>query len=93
MTLTLDQLNAADQTAFTALLDGVYEHSPWIAAQTWSQGPFRTLTHLKYALARTVREAPLQAQMDLIRVHPELAGKAAVAGQLTAESTTEQSKA
>ncbi len=93
MTLTLDQLNAADQAAFTALLDGVYEHSPWIAQQTWSQRPFRTLTHLKYALAQTVRQAPQPAQLDLIRAHPELAGKAAVAGQLTAESTHEQSKA
>lgn len=93
MTLTLAPLNEADQAAFTALLDGVYEHSPWIAAQTWSQRPFQTLTHLKYALARTVREAPLQAQLDLIRAHPELAGKAAVAGHLTAESTNEQSKA
>lgn len=93
MTLTLDQLNAADQAGFTALLDGVYEHSPWIASQTWAAKPFRTQTHLKHALAATVRQAPEAAQLDLIRAHPELAGKAAVAGQLTAESTHEQSKA
>nr|MBP7485592.1 2-oxo-4-hydroxy-4-carboxy-5-ureidoimidazoline decarboxylase [Aquabacterium sp.] len=93
MTLTLDQLNAADQATFTALLDGVYEHSPWIASQTWSARPFRSLTQLKYALATTVRQAPEAAQLDLIRAHPELAGKAAVAGQLTAESTNEQAKA
>ena len=93
MSLTLDQLNNADQAGFTALLDGVYEHSPWIAEQTWAQRPFKSLPHLKYALAQVVRQAPPEAQLGLIRAHPELAGKAAVAGQLTSESTNEQSKA
>ncbi|MBA4108381.1 MAG: OHCU decarboxylase [Leptothrix sp. (in: Bacteria)] len=93
MSLTLDQLNTADQAGFTALLDGVYEHSPWIAEQAWAQRPFKTLAHLKFALAQVVRQAPQASQLGLIRAHPELAGKAAVAGQLTAESTNEQSKA
>ena len=93
MNLNLDQLNGADQAGFGALLDGVYEHSPWIAQQAWVQRPFKSLPHLKYALAQVVRQAPQEAQLSLIRAHPELAGKAAVAGQLTAESTNEQSKA
>ncbi|HET8869298.1 MAG TPA: 2-oxo-4-hydroxy-4-carboxy-5-ureidoimidazoline decarboxylase [Aquabacterium sp.] len=93
MRLTLEQLNTADQATFTRLLDGVYEHSPWIAQQTWARRPFSTLAHLKHALARTVRSAPLEEQIQLIRAHPELAGKAAIAGELTAESTDEQSRA
>ncbi len=93
MNLTLAQLNTADQADFTALLEGMYEHSPWIAEQAWAQRPFKSLPHLKYALAQVVRQAPQDAQLGLIRAHPELAGKAAVAGQLTAESTNEQSKA
>ncbi|HET8695071.1 MAG TPA: 2-oxo-4-hydroxy-4-carboxy-5-ureidoimidazoline decarboxylase [Aquabacterium sp.] len=93
MRLTLDQLNAADQATFTRLLDGVYEHSPWIAQQTWSRRPFATLAQLKHAMAHTVRSAPLEEQIQLIRAHPELAGKAAIAGELTAESTHEQSRA
>lgn len=91
--LTLDQLNAADQAGFMALLDGVYEHSPWIAEAAWSQRPFVTITQLKYAMAQVVRQAGPDKQKALIRAHPELAGKAAVAGQLTAESTNEQSRA
>ena len=91
--LTLDELNAADQAGFIALLDGVYEHSPWIAQAAHARRPFRTLPQLKHALAQVVREAPLDKQLGLIRAHPELAGKAAVAGELTAESTNEQSKA
>jgi N-carbamoyl-L-amino-acid hydrolase len=91
--LTLDQLNAADEAAFTALLDGVYEHSPWIAAQAWRQRPFASLAQLKLALAEVVRGAPGDARLGLIRAHPELAGKAMVSKTLTAESTNEQGKA
>lgn len=93
MTLTLDQLNAADQSGFVAMLDGLYEHSPWIAEAAWSACPFSTLAQLKYVLATVVRQAGAERQKDLICAHPELAGKAAVAGQLTAESTDEQSRA
>ena len=90
---TLDLLNAADQAKFTQLLDGVYEHSPWIAAQTWSKRPFQNLAQLKLALVEVVRESSKDLQLGLIRAHPELAGKAMVSKTLTAESTNEQGKA
>jgi N-carbamoyl-L-amino-acid hydrolase len=93
MPLTLEQLNAASPAEALALLDGLYEHSPWIAEQALAQRPFRSLAHLKHALAQVVRTAELDAQLGLIRAHPELAGKAMVAQSLTAESTNEQSKA
>lgn len=93
MPLTLEQLNAASPAEALALLDGLYEHSPWIAEQALAQRPFRSLAHLKHALAQVVRTAELDAQLALIRAHPELAGKAMVAKSLTAESTHEQSKA
>ncbi|WP_312785029.1 2-oxo-4-hydroxy-4-carboxy-5-ureidoimidazoline decarboxylase [Acidovorax temperans] len=93
MPLTLEQLNAASPAEALALLDGLYEHSPWIAEQALAQRPFRSLAHLKHALAQVVRTAALDAQLALIRAHPELAGKAMVAKCLTAESTNEQSKA
>ena len=93
MPLTLEQLNAASPAEALALLDGLYEHSPWIAEEALAQRPFRSLAHLKHALAQVVRTAELDAQLTLIRAHPELAGKAMVAKSLTAESTNEQSKA
>ena len=93
MPLTLEQLNAASPAEALALLDGLYEHSPWIAEQALEQRPFRSLAHLKHALAQVVRTAELDAQLALIRAHPELAGKAMVANSLTAESTNEQNKA
>jgi beta-ureidopropionase / N-carbamoyl-L-amino-acid hydrolase len=91
--LTLGQLNAASPAEFTALLDGTYEHSPWIAERAASQRPFHSLAQLKLALVRVVRECGREAQLQLIRAHPELAGKAMVAKTLTAESTHEQGKA
>ena len=91
--ITLNQLNAAPQAEFTQLLDGVYEHSPWIAGNAWCQRPFDSLAQLKQALAQAVRKAPPDAQLALICAHPELAGKAMQSNSLTAESTNEQVKA
>jgi N-carbamoyl-L-amino-acid hydrolase len=91
--LTLDRLNAASRDDFTALLDGTYEHSPWIAAQAAEARPFRSLAALKRALVEVVRKSPREQQLALVRAHPELAGKAMVAKSLTAESTHEQGRA
>ena len=91
--LTLDRLNAGTPAAFAAALDGVYEHSPWIAEQAAAKRPFATLAQLKHALVTVLRDAGREAQVALIRAHPELAGKAMVSQTLTAESTNEQGKA
>ena len=93
MAITLDQVNAAGAEEAAQLLDGLYEHSPWIAQQALAQRPFRSLSHLKQAMADIVRAAPLERQLALLRAHPELAGKAMVAKTLTSESTNEQNKA
>jgi N-carbamoyl-L-amino-acid hydrolase len=91
--ITLQQLSAASQAEFTALLDGTYEHSPWVAEAAWAQRPFESLAQLKRALVEVLRGAGRDAQLTLIRAHPELAGKAMVSKTLTAESTNEQGKA
>jgi N-carbamoyl-L-amino-acid hydrolase len=91
--LTLERLNAADDAGFVALLDGIYEHSPWVAERTAARRPFATLAQLKRALVETVSRASRDERLALLRAHPELAGKAMVAKALTAESTHEQGKA
>ena len=93
MTITLEQLNAAPRDQAAQMLRGLYEHSDWIAEQALDQRPFRALAHLKHAMARVLKDAGREAQLQLIRAHPELAGKAMVSKTLTAESTNEQSKA
>jgi N-carbamoyl-L-amino-acid hydrolase len=93
MTLTIAQLNAAVPAEAVALLDGIYEHSPWIAQRALPARPYRSLAHLKHALVRALAASTPEEQVGLIRAHPELAGKAMVSKTLTAESTNEQSKA
>ena len=93
MTLTLDQINNAPHGETLQLLDGLYEHSPWIADKALAARPFKSLAHLKHAMTVVLKNAGKQAQIDLIRAHPELAGKAMVSQNLTTESTHEQQTA
>jgi len=93
MPASLDHLNTCSADEFAAILDGIYEHSPWIAGRAASRRPFATLAALKQALQAVVSEADQEAKLTLIRAHPELAGKAAIAGELTAHSRGEQATA
>jgi N-carbamoyl-L-amino-acid hydrolase len=93
MALTLQQINGASAQQAAQLLDGLYEHSPWIAQAALAHRPFRSLAQLKHAMARIVAEAAPEAQLELLRAHPELAGKAMVSDRLTAESSNEQANA
>lgn len=93
MAMTLEQLNTAPPAEVLAQLDGLYEHSPWIAQAALARRPFASLAQFKHACAAVVQGAGLDAHLGLIRAHPELAGKAMVSNSLTAESTHEQGKA
>lgn len=93
MTLTLDHINNAPHAEALQLLGGLYEHSPWIADKALAARPFQSLAHLKHAMTVVLKNAGKQAQTDLIRAHPELAGKAMVSQSLTTESTHEQQTA
>ena len=87
---TLDQINAAAPDEFVRLLDGAYEHSPWVAERALARRPFASLAQLKVALSDAVRDAGRELQLALVRAHPELAAKPSVATALTAESSGEQ---
>ena len=89
---SLSDLNASSAEQFVQQLHGIYEHSPWIARRAAGARPFASLTALKRELQRVLGQASPDEQLGLIRAHPELAGKAAIAGQLTAESTREQAR-
>ena len=93
MTITLEQINKAPDFEATTLLAGLYEHSPWVVQRALEKKPFASLAQLKHALANAVNHADLAEKLALLRAHPELAGKAIVAGDLTAESSHEQSTA
>ncbi len=93
MHLTLDQLNTAPLAEAVLLLDGLYEHSPWIAEEALAQRPFASQAHLKHAMTQVLDAAGREPQLALVRAHPELAGKAMVSQTLTTESTNEQNTA
>jgi len=91
--ITLADVNALDRAGFVAKLGFLFEDSPWIAEATWPARPFGDLDHLHQALCATMYAAPADRQIALVRAHPDLAGKAAIAGDLTPESAREQSSA
>lgn len=88
--MTLDRLNRTDPDAFVAALGGIFEHSPWVAEQVVAHRPFASIEALHAAMCAAVAAAGRERQMALIRAHPQLAGKAAIRGELTESSTNEQ---
>ena len=91
--LTLAAVNSLGHDEFVAALGPLFEGSPWIAAETWPARPFASRDALHQALCATMYGAPLEPKLALIRAHPDLAGKAAVARELTVESASEQASA
>jgi len=91
--VALGSLDAADEATFVAALGEIYEHAPWVAQAVWRQRPFATLAALHEAMMAAVRAAPAEQRLTLIRGHPDLAGKAARAGAMTAHSQAEQASA
>ena len=88
--------DSLEQADFMTQFGGIYEHSPWVAATIWSQGvgrDDRQLAHFAQRMQAIVDAAGHDSQMALLRAHPELAGKLAIAGGLTAESSAEQAGA
>jgi OHCU decarboxylase len=93
VTLTVKQAGGLDREAFVERFGGLYEHSPWVAEGAWERRPFADADALHAAFAAAVAAAPLERRLALIRAHPELAGREAQAGALTADSTSEQASA
>ncbi|MDR5805076.1 2-oxo-4-hydroxy-4-carboxy-5-ureidoimidazoline decarboxylase [Caballeronia sp. LZ001] len=93
MQYTLDQLNSMPADTFVTVLAGIFEHSPWVAEIAAAKRPFADIDSLHATMSQAVETAGEEKQLALINAHPELAGKAAVRGELTAESTREQSGA
>src|SRR5260221_9658471 len=93
MSFTLSELNGFGREEFTRVVGPVFEHSPWIAELAWAKCPFASAEALHRALCESVREAGEARQLDLIRAHPDLVGRAALAGTLTSSSTREQASA
>lgn len=90
--LTLPEV-CASRSSFVGALAGVYENSAWVAEEAYAGSPFSTLTALAEAMDAVVAASAEERQLALLRAHPSLAGRAALAGTLSAASTEEQARA
>ena len=91
--VSLDTLNTADRPTFMAAIGEVMELAPWVADEAYGKRPFTSITALYQAMTDAVRNAGDERQRALIDSHPDLAGKAAREGKLTADSSAEQAAA
>jgi 2-oxo-4-hydroxy-4-carboxy-5-ureidoimidazoline decarboxylase len=86
-------INAMDRSAFIEKFGGIFEKSPWVAEYAWDRKPFANVDDLHAAMVEGVKNAPLPSQLKLLQNHPDLAGKEAQAGAMTASSVSEQASA
>jgi len=91
--MTLAEINAFSEGDFVRALGGVFEHSPWVAQSAFANRPFTSIDALHGAMVSAMEHAPEPQQLALLRAHPELAGKAAIRGEMTADSVSEQTRA
>ena len=93
MVLTVDDLNRMAASDFAAAFGDVAEHSPWVAARAAAARPFAGRDAVAEAFAAALRGAARDEQLAVLRAHPDLAGRAAVAGELAEDSRREQAGA
>jgi len=91
--MRVSELNALDRDAFVTALGFAFELSPWVVERAWDARPFASVEAMHGAMMDVLNAASVDDKLALIRAHPELAGKAAIARALTAESTAEQAGA
>lgn len=91
--ISLDAVNRMDEATFVAAFGDVAEHAPWVAAEAARCRPYATREAMIDAFAAAVADADPEQQKTLLLAHPDLAGKAAVAGGLSEDSRKEQAGA
>jgi OHCU decarboxylase len=89
----MESINELDRAAFVERFGPLFEHSPWVAEDAWTDRPFADQDELFEALCAAMYSASQERHLALIRAHPDLAGKAAIEGSLTNSSKREQASA
>jgi 2-oxo-4-hydroxy-4-carboxy-5-ureidoimidazoline decarboxylase len=91
--LDMAAINNMDRAAFVEKLGGIFEKSPWVAEKAWDKRPFASVGDLHAAMVNVAKYAPAPNQLALLQSHPDLAGKEAQTGAMTASSVSEQASA
>jgi 2-oxo-4-hydroxy-4-carboxy-5-ureidoimidazoline decarboxylase len=89
----MNAINSMDRTAFVQKFGGIFEKSPWVAEKAWDKRPFASIDDLHASMVNVVKHSPVPNQLALLQSHPDLAGKEAQAGAMTASSVSEQASA
>jgi 2-oxo-4-hydroxy-4-carboxy-5-ureidoimidazoline decarboxylase len=87
------QINAMDRAAFVVKFGSIFEKSPWVAERAWEKRPFASVDEMHAAMVAVAKNATAAQQLALLQSHPDLAGKEAQAGTMTASSVAEQASA
>ncbi|MDB5518418.1 MAG: decarboxylase [Tardiphaga sp.] len=90
--ISIAGLNEVQQSDFVGVLGDIVEHSPWVAERAFAKRPFLSVQDLHAQLMECIRAASRDERIALFNRHPELAGKEAVAGEMTENSTSEQGR-
>jgi 2-oxo-4-hydroxy-4-carboxy-5-ureidoimidazoline decarboxylase len=90
---SIETVNQIDQATFVESFGDIAEHSPWVAAKACIFRPYKDVDDMIAAFGKVVLTAEKSLQLDLICAHPDLAGKAAIAGELAQDSASEQAQA
>lgn len=88
--MSLADVNALPLIDFTVHFGDIAEHAPWVAQRAAEERPYASVNAMVDAFQNVVREAAEADQIALLKAHPDLAGRAARAGELTADSSREQ---
>jgi 2-oxo-4-hydroxy-4-carboxy-5-ureidoimidazoline decarboxylase len=86
-------IEASDEDAFIQAYGHLFEHSPWVVQRAWEQRPFESASALHGVFLDILEHASEDERLGLIRAHPQLADKFAIAEGLTADSVKEQASA
>jgi 2-oxo-4-hydroxy-4-carboxy-5-ureidoimidazoline decarboxylase len=86
-------INSMDRAAFVEKFGGIFEKSPWVAEKAWDSRPFANIDDLHAKMVAVAKYGGIDQQLFLLRAHPDLAGKEAQAGAMTASSVAEQASA
>jgi len=85
--MTIEVLNSLDRDKFVSAVGWIFEHSPWVAERAWSGRPFPTIDVLHRAMVEQVESASPEAQLSLLRAHPDLGTRVRLSEASTAEQT------
>jgi 2-oxo-4-hydroxy-4-carboxy-5-ureidoimidazoline decarboxylase len=90
--ISIAMLNDMPKSDFVGMLGDIVEHSPWVAERAFARRPFLSVHDLHAQLIECIRAASRNDKIALFNRHPELAGREAVAGEMTENSTSEQGR-